>query len=64
MGKYLTTGIEEGGINLVVVLADGYDREEVGKKQMVELSNPYTKLRFLLWGCGSGMIDSKSMWAV
>lgn len=44
MGKYLTTGIEEGGINLVVVLADGYDREQVGKKQMVELSNPYTKV--------------------
>jgi hypothetical protein len=41
---YLTTGIEPEGIILVVVLADGYNREEVEQKPMAELSDPYTKV--------------------
>ena len=41
---YLTTGLEPDGIILLVVLADGYNKEEVERKQIVELSEPYTKV--------------------
>jgi hypothetical protein len=42
---YLASGKEPGDeISLVVVLADGYDKEEVEQKPMVELSDPYTKV--------------------
>ena len=42
---YLENGLEpDGEINLVVVLADGYNKEEVEKTPIVELSEPYTEV--------------------
>jgi len=42
---YLASGVEpEGGISLVVVLAEGYNESEVEKKTIVEFSEPYTKV--------------------
>ena len=42
---YLTSGKEpEGKISLVVVLADGYDKEKLEQVSMVDLSEPYTKI--------------------
>jgi hypothetical protein len=41
---YLASGKEpEGRISLVVVLADGYDKEKLEQVPMVDLSEPYTK---------------------
>lgn len=42
---YLASGKEpEGKISLVVVLADGYDKEKLEQVSMVDLSEPYTKI--------------------
>jgi hypothetical protein len=42
---YLATGKEpEGRISLVVVLADGYDKERLEQVPMVDLSEPYTRI--------------------
>ena len=42
---YLENGLEpDGEINLVIVLADGYNKEEVENVPIVELSEPYTEV--------------------
>jgi hypothetical protein len=50
---YMTTAIELGDLSLVevgndlslvVVLADGYDKEALEQTEMVDISEPYTKV--------------------
>ncbi|SRR6266702_3701465 len=54
---YLATGKEPGDhVSLVVVLADGYDREALDRVPMVDLSEPYTKI-FLRGFLGSNPLD-------
>ncbi|KAN0141904.1 hypothetical protein V8E53_000366 [Lactarius tabidus] len=42
---YLGSGRESGGkTSLVIVLAEGYDKEKLEQEPMVDLSEPYTKV--------------------
>jgi hypothetical protein len=51
--KYLGNGRESGGgVALVLVLEDAYDRESLEQTVIPSLTAPYTDV-FLLWGSGS-----------